>query len=65
MLDDRGEEIDLEIVDAVGQLPDGRFDVWLRDERRVITGDPTAFEVWFEHVRFKCTDDVLLPKSFR
>jgi hypothetical protein len=64
MLDDRGEEIDLEIVDAVGLLPDGRFDVWLKDERRVITGDPTAFEVWIEHVRSKHAQDVLLPKSF-
>ena len=65
MLDDRGEEIDLENVDAVGRLPDGRYDVWLKDERRVITGDPAAFEVWIEHVRSKRTDDIVLPTSFR
>jgi hypothetical protein len=64
MLDDRGEEIDLEIVDAVGQLPDGRYDVWLKDERRVITGDPTAFEAWIEHVRSKRSDEVLLTRPF-
>jgi len=62
MLDDRGEEIDLEFVDAVGLLPDGRFDVWLKDERRVITSDPAAFEVWIEHVRSKRMDDVLFTQ---
>jgi hypothetical protein len=59
MLDERGREIDLEIIDAVGRLPDGRYDVWLKDERRVITGDPTAFEVWIEHVRSKQPDHSL------
>ena len=57
MLDERGREIDLNVVDAVGQLPDGRYDVWLKDDRRVVTGDPTAFDLWIEHVRSKRNDD--------
>jgi hypothetical protein len=58
MFDERGREIDLDVVDAVGQLPDGRFDVWFKDERRVVTGDPTAFEKWMEHVRSKNANDI-------
>ena len=53
MLGERGREIDLDLIDAVGRLPDGRYDIWLKDERRAITGDPTAFEEWIEHVRSK------------
>ena len=57
MIDEQGRDIDLDVIDAVGQLPDGRYDVWLKDERRVITGDPTAFDKWMNHVRSKQTDD--------
>jgi hypothetical protein len=57
MLDERGREIDLDVVDAVGQLPDGRYEFWLKDESRVISGDPTAFDKWIEHVRAKHPDE--------
>ena len=63
MLDERGREINLDVIDAVGRLPDGRFDVWLKDERRVITRDPMAFEAWMEHVRSKRDNDSISCSS--
>jgi hypothetical protein len=51
MRDENGNEIDLDSIDAIGRLPDGRFDVWLHNDRRVVTDDPEAFEVWQGHVR--------------
>jgi len=53
MFDEKGHEIDLDLVDAISQLPDGRFDVWFDDERRAITVHPEAIEVWLRHVRSK------------
>ena len=51
MFDEKGNEIDLDTVDAIGELPDGRFEVWLHNERRVITSHPNAFELWKAHIR--------------
>ena len=53
MFDENGNEIDLDIVDAIGQLPDGRFEVWLENERRLITSHPNAVEVWHQYIRSK------------
>ena len=51
MLDDKGNEIDLDFIDAIGELPDGRFDVWLQNDRRVVTANPSALEIWHDHIR--------------
>ena len=53
MLDEKGHEIDLDRVDAVRQLPDGRFEIWFDDERRAITNHPDATMVWLRHFRTK------------
>lgn len=53
MLDEHGREIDLDAVDAIGRLPDGRFDVWMSNGVRTIAVDPEAFEVWIRHIRSK------------
>lgn len=51
MLDEKGNEIDLDRVDAVGQLKDGRFEVWLDNDRRVITSHPDAIGIRQRHFR--------------
>jgi hypothetical protein len=53
MLDENGNVIDLDVIDAIGQLPDGRFQVWLQNDRRLITSHPNALEIWQEHIRSK------------
>ncbi|HJS50525.1 MAG TPA: hypothetical protein VJ781_01375 [Pyrinomonadaceae bacterium] len=53
MLNERGRETDLDVIDAVDRLPNGRDDVWLKDERPVITRDPKEYELWIEHIRSK------------
>jgi hypothetical protein len=63
LLDENGNEIDLDLVDAIGELPDGRFQVWLQDELRVITSEPNAIEIWRQHFRSK-SSNVLRSSEF-
>ena len=60
MLDENGNIIDLDVIDAIGQLPDGRFQIWLQNDRRLITSHPNALEIWQEHIRLKTSH---IPKS--
>jgi len=53
LFDERGHAINLDEVDAVGLLPDGRSEVWMSDERRLTTAHPEAYAVWVEHLRRK------------
>lgn len=53
MLDENGNVIDLDVIDAIGQLPDGRFQIWLQNDRRLITAHPDAVEIWRQHIRSK------------
>ena len=53
MRDENGNVIDLDIIDAIGQLPDGRFQVWLQNDRRLITSHPDALEIWRQYIRSK------------
>lgn len=49
--DEKGNTIDLDLVDAIGQLNDGRFDVWMADGTRTTTREPDAFATWQNHLR--------------
>jgi hypothetical protein len=62
MLDEKGNEIDLDTIDAVGKLTDGSSEVWLNDGSRVITMDRSAFDLWMQHVRSKGSP--LVGKTF-
>lgn len=53
MFDENGKEIDLDFVDAIGPLQNGAFEVWLQNERRLITKDPNALDIWLQHIRSK------------
>ena len=63
MLDENGNEIDLDFVDAIGELPDGRFHVWLQNDRRIITSHPNAIEIWQQHFRLK-SSRISRPSEF-
>ena len=56
MFDEKGNKIDLDLIDAVGKLPDGRAEIWLSDGSRVFTVHPSAFDIWMRHVRSKSAD---------
>ena len=60
MLDDKGNVIDLDVIDAIGQLPDGRFQIWLQNDRRLITSHPNAVEIWQQYIRSKISH---IPKT--
>jgi len=55
MLDENGNVIDLDVIDAIGELPDGRFQIWLQNDRRLVTSQPDAVEIWREHIRSKAS----------
>jgi hypothetical protein len=65
MFDEKGNEIDLDSVDAIGELPDGRFEIWLANDQRVITVQPGAFELWKDHIRSKMSAPFQMPDRMR
>ncbi len=65
MIDVNGNLIDLALIDAIGQLPDGRFDVWMDDGTRVLTEEHGADDVWRSYLRakFRINATVTVPPS--
>ncbi len=53
MRDETGNRIDLDFVDAIGRLADGRFDVWMQDGTRTVTTELFAYEKWRNHIRLR------------
>jgi hypothetical protein len=51
MVDEDGNKIDLDLIDAIGQFPDGSFDVWMCDGTRVVTREVGAADVWRVYLR--------------
>jgi hypothetical protein len=51
MVDEHGNKIDLDLIDAIGQFPDGSFDVWMCDGTRVVTREAGAADVWRDYIR--------------
>ena len=53
MFDKDGKKIDLDLIDAIGRLEDGCFDVWMSDGTRAITSESEAVDIWRNHIRSK------------
>jgi hypothetical protein len=65
MVDENGNVIDLDIIDAIGQLPDGRFQIWLQNDQRLITSHPDALEIWRQHIRSKTSNVSKSPSKIK
>jgi len=51
MRDINGNVIDFCVIDAVGELSHGLYEVWLNDDRRLLTREPDAVSIWLRYVR--------------
>lgn len=51
MIDEQGELINLDQVDAISAGRGGVYDVWLSDVTRTLTREADAFDTWLRHIK--------------